>query len=214
MQNFRMLSNGIAEKLLEDRNIFLISTIDEYVAADLILELLYLDAVSTKDITLYINSPGGCINSGLAIYDVMKSLKSEIRTICIGQASSMAQILLTAGTPGKRFAYPHSQIMMHQPMGQVSGQMTDIFIQVEEFRKIKALLAKIIARHSGQPLEKVLEDAERDNFFTSEEAISYGLIDEVIKLRNIPQLTQPTQLAQPDCKTKKRYKIKTLKKIH
>jgi len=183
-----MLASGPAEKLLENRKVFLMTVIDELSAGDLILELLYLDAVSTNDIELYINSPGGHVSSGLAIYDVMKSLKSDVKTICVGQASSMAQILLTAGTKGKRFAYPHSQIMMHQPMGQVSGQVTDIAIQVQEFGKLKVLLAKIIASHTGRPLEDVIKDAERDFYFTAEEAKSYGLIDNIIEHRAIPEL--------------------------
>jgi len=183
-----MLASGPAEKLLENRKVFLMTYIDEISSADLILELLYLDAVSTNDIELYINSPGGSISAGLAIYDVMKSLKSDIKTICVGQASSMAQILLTAGTKGKRYAYPHAQIMMHQPMGQVSGQVTDIAIQVQEFSKLKILLAQIIAIHTGKPLEEIIKDAERDFYFTSQEAKKYGLIDEVIELRDIPVL--------------------------
>lgn len=188
MEKIRMLASGPAEKLLENRKVFLMTVIDELSAGDLILELLYLDAVSTNDIELYINSPGGHVSSGLAIYDVMKSLKSDVKTICVGQASSMAQILLTAGTKGKRFAYPHSQIMMHQPMGQVSGQVTDIAIQVQEFGKLKVLLAKIIASHTGRPLEDVIKDAERDFYFTAEEAKSYGLIDNIIEHRAIPEL--------------------------
>ena len=188
MDKIRMLASGPAEKLLENRKVFLMTFIDELSAADLILELLYLDAVSTNDIELYINSPGGSISAGLAIYDVMKSLKSDIKTICVGQASSMAQILLTSGTKGKRLAYPHAQIMMHQPMGQVSGQVTDIAIQVQEFSKLKVLLAKIIASHTGRPLEDVIKDAERDFYFTAEEARSYGLIDNIIEHRAIPEL--------------------------
>jgi len=191
-----MLASGPAEKLLEDRKVFLMTYIDEVSVSDVILELLYLDSISTNDIELYIHSPGGSISAGLALYDVMKSLKSDIRTICVGQAASMAQILLTAGTIGKRFAYPHAQIMMHQPMGQVSGQVTDIAIQVQEFSKAKILLAKIIASHSGRPLEDVIKDAERDFYFTSDEAKKYGLIDKIIELRNIPEL-------QPDTKGKK-----------
>jgi ATP-dependent Clp protease, protease subunit len=189
MEKIRMLASGPAEKLLENRKVFLMTYIDEISSADLILELLYLDAVSTNDIELYINSPGGSISAGLAIYDVMKSLKSDISTICVGQASSMAQILLTAGTKGKRFAYPHAQIMMHQPMGQVSGQVTDIAIQVQEFSKLKVLLAQIIATHTGKSMMDIVKDAERDFYFTSIEAKKYGLIDEVIELRNIPFLT-------------------------
>lgn len=188
-----MLASGPAEKLLDDRKVFLMSYIDEVSVGDLLIELLYLDSIATTDISLYINSPGGSISAGLALYDVMKSLKSDIKTICVGQAASMAQILLTAGTKGKRFAYPHAQIMMHQPMGQVSGQVTDIAIQVQEFSKAKTILANIIASHSGRPLEEVMKDAERDFYFTSEEAKRYGLIDEIIRLRDIPKVCLDTK---------------------
>jgi len=188
MENIRMLATRPSEKLLENRKVFLMTYVDEISAGDLILELLYLDTVSTNDIELYINSPGGSVSAGLAIYDVMRALKSDVKTICVGQASSMAQIILTSGTKGKRFAYPHSQIMMHQPGGQISGQVTDITIQVQEFSKLKVLLAHIIATHTGKPIEHILEDAERDCFFTSLEAKRYGLIDEVIDLRDIPAL--------------------------
>lgn len=198
-----MLATAPAEKLLENRKVFLMTFIDELSAADLILELLYLDAVSTNDIELYINSPGGSISAGLAIYDVMKSLKSDIKTICVGQASSMAQILLTSGTKGKRLAYPHAQIMMHQPMGQVSGQVTDIAIQVQEFSKLKVLLAQIIATHTGKSMMDIVKDAERDFYFTSEEAKKYGLIDEVIELRNIPELNNDTKRKKTNTNNKR-----------
>lgn len=193
MEKIRMLASGPAEKLLDDRKVFLMSYIDEVSVGDLLIELLYLDSIATTDISLYINSPGGSISAGLALYDVMKSLKSDIKTICVGQAASMAQILLTAGTKGKRFAYPHAQIMMHQPMGQVSGQVTDIAIQVQEFSKAKFNLANIIASHSGRSLEEVMKDAERDFYFTSEEARRYGLIDEIIRLRDIPKVCLDTK---------------------
>jgi len=198
-----MLSTGPAEKLLENRKLFLTTVVDEISAGDIILELLYLDAISTNDIELYINSPGGQISSGLALYDVMKSLKSDIKTICVGQAASMAQILLTAGTKGKRFAYPHAQIMMHQPLGQVQGQVTDIAIQVEEFRKMKYNLALITAKHSGKKLEDVIRDAERDCYFTAEEARSYGLIDNIIEHRAIPELQLITNSDKKVRNTKK-----------
>ncbi len=192
MQNSGTLFTGPSQKLLEfNRKIFLMSDIHDDSAADLILELIYLDSISTNDIELYINSPGGHVSSGLAIYDAMKSLKSDVKTICIGQACSMAQILLTAGTVGKRYAYPHAQIMMHQPVGQVMGQFTDIDIQVAEFRKLKILLAEIISRHSQKPITDILRDAERDFYFSSYEAKQYGLIDEVIELRDIPNLLIP-----------------------
>lgn len=204
MENFRMLSSGPAEKMLENRKVFLMCDVDEMSAADLILELLYLDTISTNDIELYINSSGGTISAGIAIYDVMKSLKSDVKTICVGHAASMAQILLTAGTKGKRFAYPHAQIMMHQPMGQVSGQMTDISIQVEEFMKLKYLLAKIIATHTGKSIDQVAMDGERDFYFTSEEAKQYGLIDEVINLRDIPIAYTLNNNGKHDIKNAKR----------
>lgn len=183
-----MLASGPAEKLLENRKVFLMTVIDELSAGDLILELLYLDAASTNDIELYINSPGGNIASGLAIFDVMQSIKSDIKTICVGQASSMAQILLTAGTKGKRFAYPHAQIMMHQPMGQVTGQMSDIAIHFAEFKKAEIILAEINASRSGQSLDKIIKDSDRDCYFTAKEALSYGLIDGIIPNKIEPEL--------------------------
>ncbi len=204
METLRMLATRPAEKLLENRKLFLMTAVDEASAGDIILELLYLDAVSTNDIELYINSPGGSVSAGLAIYDVMKSLKSDVKTICVGQAASMAQILLTSGTKGKRYAYPHAQIMMHQPMGQVQGQLTDISIQVEEFMRQKHLLAKITASHTGKPLEIIAKDAERDFYFTSQEAKMYGLIDEVIELRNIPIINTKNVMEK---------KIRNMKKI-
>lgn len=207
-----MLSTGPAEKLLENRKLFLTTVIDEISAADLILELLYLDAISTNDIELYINSPGGSISSGLAIYDVMMSLQSDVKTICVGQAASMAQILLTAGTKGKRYAYPHAQIMMHQPMGQVSGQITDIAIQFEEFKKMKYNLATITALHSGKRLEDVIKDAERDFYFTSQEAVNYGLIDHVIELRALSFPKVLSEKASIIGKSQKRNIIKKNKK--
>lgn len=185
-----MLATGPAEKLLENRKLFLMGEIYDATASDLILELLYLDFLSTNDIELYINSSGGTVSSGLAVYDVMCSLKSDVKTICVGQAASMAQVLLTSGAKGKRFAYPHAQIMMHQPIGQVSGQVTDIAIQVKEFSKMKYNLSSINAIHSGKSLDTIMKDAERDFYFTSQEALEYGLIDGIIDLKNIPKLVE------------------------
>jgi len=178
-----------AEKLLENRKVFLGTVLDENSANDLISKFIYLDLMSSEDIVFYINSPGGSITSGLAVYDIMKSLKSDVKTICVGQACSMAQVLLTSGTNGKRLAYPHAQIMMHQPMGTISGMVSDIQIQMLEIQKLKMKLSQITAIHSGQPLERVIQDAERDFYFSVDEAVSYGLVDGIIPLKNIPVLS-------------------------
>ncbi|MFA5010561.1 MAG: ATP-dependent Clp protease proteolytic subunit [Ignavibacteria bacterium] len=176
------------ERLFERRKIFLNTVIEEATASEIIPKFIYLDSVSHDPIEFYINSPGGSVTAGLAIYDIMCSISSEVSTICFGQASSMAQVLLTAGAKGKRFAYPHAQIMMHQPMGTIQGQVTDIQIQMFEIQKLKLKLSEITALHTGQPLERVLQDAERDFYFSVDDAIKYGLIDEIITLRNVPVL--------------------------
>ena len=171
----------IYSRLLKDRIIFVGSAIDDSFANLIIAQLLFLDAESTgKDISLYINSPGGIVTAGLAIYDTMRYVKSNITTICIGQAASMGAVLLAAGTKGKRFALPNSRIMIHQPMGGAQGQATDIGIQAKEILLMKGKLNEILSKHTGQPLEKIEKDTDRDFFMSSEEAKRYGLIDEVI----------------------------------
>jgi ATP-dependent Clp protease protease subunit len=171
----------IYSRLLKDRIIFLGTAIDDIVANTVIAQLLFLDADDPdKDIYLYINSPGGVVTSGLAIYDTMNYLKSPVSTICIGQAASMAALLLAAGSKGKRFSLPHSRVMIHQPMGGFQGQATDIEIHAKEILKMKDTLNHILAKHTGQPLEKISADTERDFFMSGADAKQYGLIDEVI----------------------------------
>ncbi|TLY34664.1 MAG: ATP-dependent Clp endopeptidase proteolytic subunit ClpP [Nitrospirae bacterium] len=171
----------IYSRLLKDRIIFIGTAIDDNVANLLIAQLLFLEAEDPeKDINLYINSPGGLVTAGLAIYDTMQYVKPSIATICVGQAASMGSILLAAGTKGKRYALPNVRVMIHQPSGGFQGQATDIGIQAEEIIKIRRRLDEVLARHTGQTLDKVHRDSERDMFLSAEEAKIYGLIDEVI----------------------------------
>ncbi|HCU22788.1 MAG TPA: ATP-dependent Clp endopeptidase proteolytic subunit ClpP [Candidatus Atribacteria bacterium] len=174
-------SYDIYSRLLIDRIVFLGTEIDDVVANLIIAQLLFLDAQSTeKDINLYINSPGGSVSSTLAIYDTMQYLKSDISTICIGMAASGGAVILAAGTKGKRMALPNSRVMIHQPLGGTQGQVTDIEIQAREMIKIKEKLNSILAYHTGQPLDKIKKDTERDYFMSAEEAQLYGLVDQVI----------------------------------
>jgi ATP-dependent Clp protease protease subunit len=171
----------IYSRLLKDRIIFLGTAIDDIVANTVIAQLLFLEADDPdKDIYLYINSPGGIVSSGLAIYDTMNYIKSPVSTICIGQAASMGALLLASGAHGKRFSLPHSRIMIHQPIGGFQGQATDIAIHAKEILKLKDTLNQILAKHTGQPLEKIGNDTDRDYFMSGEDAKGYGLIDEVI----------------------------------
>jgi ATP-dependent Clp protease protease subunit len=171
----------IYSRLLKDRIIFLGTAIDDIVANTVIAQLLFLEADDPdKDIYLYINSPGGVVTSGLAIYDTMNYIKCAVSTICIGQAASMGALLLGAGTKGKRFSLPHSRMMIHQPMGGFQGQATDIEIHAKEILNLKDTLNKILSSHTGQPLEKIQNDTDRDFFMSGEEAKLYGLVDEVI----------------------------------
>jgi ATP-dependent Clp protease, protease subunit len=171
----------IYSRLLKDRIIFLGTAIDDIVANTVIAQILFLQTEDPdKDIHVYINSPGGVVSSGLAIYDTMQYVKPDISTYCIGQAASMGALLLAAGTKGKRFALPHARIMIHQPMGGFQGQATDIEIHAREILKMKDILNGIISSHTGQPLEKIQADTDRDFFMSGEEAKSYGLVDEVI----------------------------------
>ncbi len=177
----------IYSRLLKDRIIFLGTPIDDNVANTVIAQLLFLDADDPdKDIYLYVNSPGGVVTSGLAIYDTMNYLKSPVSTICIGQAASMGALLLAAGTKGKRFSLPHARVMIHQPIGGFQGQATDIEIHAKEILKLKETLNQILSKHSGQPIEKIATDTERDFFMSGEDAKQYGIIDEVIsKVRSV-----------------------------
>ena len=171
----------IYSRLLKDRIIFLGGPIDDGVANTVVAQLLFLESEDPdKDIYLHINSPGGVVTAGLAIYDTMQYIKPDVSTICIGQAASMGSVLLTAGAKGKRFALPMSRIMIHQPLGGAQGQSTDIQIQAKEILRIREVINEILADTTGQKIEKIVEDTERDNFMTAEEAKAYGLIDEVI----------------------------------
>ena len=174
----------IYNRLLRERIVFLGTDVNDSIANQLAAQILYLDGQdSEQDIWLYINSPGGSISAGMAIYDTMQFVTAEVGTVCMGLAASMGQFLLCAGAPGKRFALPHSQIMMHQPSGGFQGQASDIAIQAERMLYIKRLMAERIAFHTGQNVEQIEEDSERDRWFTAEQAKEYGIIDKVIAAR-------------------------------
>lgn len=174
----------IYSRLLKDRIIFLGTEITDEVANLVIAQLLYLEAeASDKDISLYINSPGGSITAGLAIYDTMQFITSPVTTICLGQAASMAAVLLAAGTAGKRFALPNSRIVLHQPFGEFQGQASDLAIQAKEILRMRENLNQILARHTGQPLDKIQAEVERDFIMTPGQAKDYGLIDQIISSR-------------------------------
>lgn len=174
-------SYDIYSRLLKDRIIFLGTPINDEVANVIIAQMLFLESEDPdKDINLYINSPGGSVTAGLAIYDSMQYVQPPVSTLCLGQAASMAALLLAAGDPGKRFALPNSRIMIHQPMGGVSGQATDIEIHAKEILRMKQLLSEIIAKHSGRELSLVENDTDRDYFMSAQEAHDYGLIDHVV----------------------------------
>lgn len=174
----------IYSRLLKERIIFLGAPIDDYIASLTIAQLLFLESEDpNKDIYLYINSPGGSVTAGLAIYDTMQYVRPDICTICIGLAASMAQVLLCAGTKGKRFALPHSRIMMHQPLGGTQGRATDIEIYTREMLRIRDILYEIISQHTEQPLDKIRQDAERDYYMSPQEALEYGIIDQVLERR-------------------------------
>ncbi len=171
----------IYSRLLKERIIFLGSAIDDHIASLVVAQLLFLESEDPqKDIHLYVNSPGGSVTAGLAIYDTMQHIRSDVSTICVGMAASMAQVLLCAGAKGKRFALPHSRIMMHQPLGGTQGQASDIEIYTKEMLRIRDTLYEIISRHSGVDVETIKKDADRDKYMTPEEALSYGLIDKVM----------------------------------
>ncbi len=174
-------SYDIYSRLLKDRIIFIGAPIDDMFANVVIAQLLFLEAEDPeKDIHLYVNSPGGSVTAGMGIYDTMQYVKSPISTICLGQAASMGALLLTAGATGKRFALPNARVMIHQPLGGFQGQATEIDIHAREILKIRERLNHIMAHHTGQPLEKIASDTERDYFMSGEEAKAYGLVDEVI----------------------------------
>ena len=174
----------IYSRLLKERVIFLVGPVDDHTANVIVAQMLYLESENpNKDINLYINSPGGSVSAGLAIYDTMQFIKPDVSTMCIGQAASMGAMLLTAGTKGKRYCLPHSRVMIHQPLGGYQGQATDIEIHTREILKIRSQLNELLAFHSGQSVETIATDTERDNFMSPEEARDYGLIDELIASR-------------------------------
>lgn len=175
----------IYSRLLKERVIFLVGPIDDQVANLVIAQLLFLESENTdKDISLYINSPGGSVSAGLAVYDTMKFIKPHVSTLCIGMAASMGAFLLTAGEDKKRFALPNSRIMIHQPMGGVSGQASDIEIHAKEILSLRERLNKILASRTGQSLKTIAKDTDRDNFMSAEEALKYGIIDKVLETRD------------------------------
>ena len=174
----------IYSRLLKDRLVFIVGPVEDQMANLVVAQLLYLESENpNKDIHLYINSPGGIVSSGLSIYDTMQFINCDVSTICLGQAASMGALLLAGGTNGKRFALPHSRVMVHQPSAGYQGQVTDISIHAEEVLALKRRLNEIMAKHTGQPLETIERDLERDNFMGAKEAVEYGLIDTVLASR-------------------------------
>jgi ATP-dependent Clp protease protease subunit len=172
----------IYSRLLKERIIFLGGVVDDNVANVVIAQLLFLDSQDSKrDVKLYVNSPGGSVTAGLAIYDTMQYIKSDVSTICVGMAASMAAVLLSAGKKGKRFVLPNSEVLLHQVMGQAGGQAVEIEISAKHIMKIKERLNKILAKHTGQPLSKIEKDTDRDFYLGAEEAKEYGIVDEIIK---------------------------------
>ncbi len=177
-------SYDIFSRLLKERVVFLVGPVEDQVANLIVAQLLFLESENPeKDIHLYINSPGGSVTAGLAIYDTMRFIRPDVSTMCVGQAASMGALLLAGGSQGKRFCLPHSRVMIHQPLGGFSGQATDIDIHAREILLIRDQLNQILARHTGQPVEKIALDTERDNFMGPEAALAYGLIDKVLDER-------------------------------
>jgi ATP-dependent Clp protease protease subunit len=177
-------SYDIYSRLLKDRVVFVVGPIDDYMANVVVAQLLFLESENPdKDVHLYINSPGGIVTAGLSIYDTMQFIKPDVSTICLGQAASMGSLLLCGGAKGKRYCLPHSRIMIHQPSGGFQGQATDIDIHAREILKIRERLNQIMAKHTGQPVERIERDMERDNFMDSKAAVEYGLVDNVLAKR-------------------------------
>ena len=176
----------IYSRLLKERVIFVVGPIEDHMANLIVAQLLFLESENPdKDISLYINSPGGSVTAGLAIYDTMQFIKPDVSTLCTGQAASMGAILLAGGCAGKRYGLPHSRVMIHQPLGGTQGQATDIDIHAKEILKMRDTLNHILSKHTGQPIQKVKKDTERDYFMTSEEAKQYGIVDKVITTREM-----------------------------
>ncbi len=171
----------IYSRLLKDRIVFIGAPIDDHVANLVVAQLLFLEAEDPgRDIYLYINSPGGSVTAGLAIYDTMQYIKPDVVTVCVGLAASMGAVLLAGGAPGKRYALPHAKMMIHQPWGGVQGQAKDIVIHAKEIARTREMLNRLLAKHTGQPLEKIEQDTDRDFFMTAQEAVAYGLIDKIL----------------------------------
>ena len=178
----------IYSRLLKERIVFLTGPVHDAVASLICAQLLFLESENpNKDIAFYINSPGGVVTSGLAIYDTMQYIRSPVSTVCIGQAASMGSLLLAAGAPGKRYCLPNSRVMVHQPSGGAQGQATDIEIQAREILAVRARLNQIYVKHTGQPLEKIEQTLERDRFMSAQEAKEFGLVDEVVESRPVPE---------------------------
>jgi ATP-dependent Clp protease protease subunit len=174
----------IYSRLLKERVVFMVGPVDDHTANVIVAQLLFLESENPdKDISLYINSPGGSVTAGLAIYDTMQFIKCDVSTMCIGQAASMGALLLAGGTKGKRYCLPHSRMMIHQPLGGVQGQASDIEIHAREILLIRERLNKILAQHTGQPIERIQQDTDRDNFMSGPESVAYGLIDQVLERR-------------------------------
>ena len=177
-------SYDIYSRLLKERVIFCVGQVEDHMANLIVAQLLFLESENPdKDIHLYINSPGGVVTAGMAIYDTMQFIKPDVSTLCIGQAASMGAVLLAGGTAGKRHSLQHSRVMIHQPLGGFQGQATDIEIHAQEILKTRAELNSVLAKHTGQPIEQIEKDTDRDNFMTANEAKEYGLIDEVLNAR-------------------------------
>ncbi|WP_455384585.1 ATP-dependent Clp endopeptidase proteolytic subunit ClpP [Acidihalobacter prosperus] len=175
----------IYSRLLKERVVFAVGPVEDYMANVIIAQLLFLESENPdKDISLYINSPGGAVTAGMAIYDTMQFIKPQVSTLCIGQAASMGAVLLAGGAEGKRYCLPHSRVMIHQPLGGFQGQATDIDIHAREILKIREQLNQILAQHTGQSVERIREDTERDRFLGPEEAVEYGLVDKMLSARS------------------------------
>jgi ATP-dependent Clp protease protease subunit len=177
----------IYSRLLKERVIFAVGEVEDHMANLIVAQLLYLESENPeKDIALYINSPGGSVSAGLAIYDTMQFIRPDISTICVGQAASMGAVLLAAGAKGKRFCLPHSRVMIHQPLGGFHGQATDVEIHAREILDARERLNRILSSHTGQSMDRIKQDTDRDNFMTGEQAIAYGLVDEILQKRASP----------------------------
>ncbi|MGH8373605.1 MAG: ATP-dependent Clp endopeptidase proteolytic subunit ClpP [Gammaproteobacteria bacterium] len=180
-------SYDIYSRLLKERVVFIVGAIDDFVANVVVAQLLFLESENPdKDISVYINSPGGVVTAGLAIYDTMQFVKPDVSTICVGQAASMGSLLLAGGAKGKRYSLPHSRIMIHQPHGGAQGQASDIEIQAKEILYLRERLNEIFVKHTGQSMDQILKDTDRDRFMSGQEAVSYGLIDSVLDKRLTP----------------------------